>query len=113
MAHASVIPNIIKNNQSKSSRCDEWVEERMSRMTLKEKIGQLFIYTVSPYNTKSNKKIIYQAIKDYNVGGLLFSGGQLTNQSLLTNYAQGVSDIPLFISFDGERSEEHTSELQS
>ncbi len=102
MAHASVIPNIIKNNQSKSSRCDEWVEERMSRMTLKEKIGQLFIYTVSPYNTKSNKKIIYQAIKNYNVGGLLFSGGQLTNQSLLTNYAQGVSDIPLFISFDGE-----------
>ncbi len=100
--YATIIPNLIVKNKEKSEACEKWVDEKLSQMSLKEKIGQLFIYTASPYNTKSNKKFISQAVKDYKVGGLLFSGGQLTNQSLLTNYAQEITKTPLFISFDGE-----------
>ena len=44
----------------------------------------------------------YAAIKEYKVGGLLFSSGQLSNQVLLTNYAQSLAEVPLFITFDGE-----------
>ena len=102
IAYASFTPSLLSRNGSNQRDRNEWVEERVSNMTLKEKIAQLFIYTVSPFNTQSNKKIIYTAVKDYKVGGLLFSGGQLTNQALLTNYAQSIAQIPLFISFDGE-----------
>jgi len=43
-----------------------------------------------------------KAIKEYKVGGLLFSGGQLSDQVLLTNYAQSLAEVPLLITFDGE-----------
>ncbi len=71
-------------------------------MSLKEKIGQLFIHTVTPLNTPENQKRLREVISEYKIGGLLFSGGQLTDQAQLTNYAQSVTEIPLFITFDGE-----------
>ena len=82
--------------------CKTWVETRLSEMTLKEKIGQLFIHTVGPLNTQQNRKNIQSAIKDFKVGGLLFSGGLLENQVNLTNWAQELSEIPLLMTFDGE-----------
>ena len=78
------------------------VDEQLSEMSLKEKIGQLFIHTVAPLQTQRNKNNIYAAIKEYKVGGLLFSGGQLSDQVLLTNYAQSLAEVPLLITFDGE-----------
>lgn len=52
--------------------CKAWVDEQLSEMSLKEKIGQLFIHTVAPLQTQRNKNNIYAAIKEYKVGGLLF-----------------------------------------
>lgn len=43
-----------------------------------------------------------KVIEDYKVGGLLFSGGLMQNQVMLTNEAQRMADIPLLITFDGE-----------
>jgi len=69
---------------------------------LKEKIGQLFIHTVPLHDTEANRKNIRNAIKEYKIGGILFSDGQVANQMKLTNYAQELADIPLMITFDGE-----------
>ena len=82
--------------------CKKWVEERLSKMSLKQKIGQLFIHTVAPVTVQWNKDNIKKAVEDYEVGGLLFSGGSLEKQIELTEWAQGLADIPLFITFDGE-----------
>lgn len=82
--------------------CHRWVEEQLERMTLKQKIGQLFIHTVAPYTTKSNKDNIEEAVKVYGIGGLLFSGGTLDKQVQLTNWAQQMANVPLMITFDGE-----------
>lgn len=99
-AEAQQLPHVLQKGGSESSECKMWVEERLADMSLKEKIGQLFIHTVAPLNT--SKKNIQDAVKEYKVGGLLFSGGQLSEQALLTNYAQDLAEIPLFITFDGE-----------
>lgn len=40
--------NLWKKGEADSSECREWVESRLAAMTLKEKIGQLFIHTVAP-----------------------------------------------------------------
>lgn len=101
-AYAQQIPNVLRKSGADSRECKTWVDEQISKMSLKEKIGQLFIHTVAPLNTEPNKKNIYNAVKEYKVGGLLFSGGQLSNQVLLTNYAQDLAEVPLFITFDGE-----------
>lgn len=95
-------PSILVNGKANSEECRRWVEEKMVGMTLKEKIGQLFIHTVAPQNTPQNKKNIQNAVKDYKVGGLLFSGGQLENQVNLTNFAQEMAEVPLLLTFDGE-----------
>lgn len=95
-------PNILKKGNTDTQECKEWVEAQLSKMSLKEKIGQLFIHTVAPLNTQKNKANINNAVKEYKVGGLLFSGGQLVNQVALTNYAQDLAEVPLFITFDGE-----------
>ena len=37
-------------------RCRQWVDSVMQRLTLKERIGQLFIYTIAPQQDKANKE---------------------------------------------------------
>ena len=61
-------PSILTNGKANSEECRKWVEEKMSKMNLKEKIGQLFIHTVAPQNTPQNKKNIQNAVKEYKVG---------------------------------------------
>lgn len=82
--------------------CQRWVDSLMHKLTLKEKVGQLFVYTIAPVETKRNLILLREAVNTYKIGGLLFSGGKLQNQAQLTNAAQKQSKIPLMITFDGE-----------
>lgn len=91
---------LYKTAQDKN--CQRWVDSLMHKLTLKEKVGQLFIYTIAPVETKRNLLLLREAVNTYKIGGLLFSGGKLQNQAQLTNAAQNQSKIPLMITFDGE-----------
>ena len=95
-------PAILKQGKADSQACKEWVETRLEKMSLKEKIGQLFIHTIPLHDTEANRKNIQNAVEEYKVGGLLCSDGKLVNQVTLTNFAQELADIPLLITFDGE-----------
>lgn len=95
-------PSVLSRGKAETEECKVWVEEKLSGMSLKEKIGQLFIHTVAPQNTPQNRKNIQNAVKEYKVGGLLFSGGELAGQVNLTNFAQEMAEIPLLLTFDGE-----------
>lgn len=94
--------SILLSQVKDSISCKKWVDEQMASMSLKKKIGQLFIHTVSPIVSQQNKENIASAVKTYGVGGLLFSGGELQKQLALTNYAQEMAQIPLMLTFDGE-----------
>lgn len=94
--------DFIHKNINDEVACRRWVDNKLQSMTLKQKIGQLFIHTVAPYTTQSNKQNISDAVKEYGIGGLLFSGGEIGKQIELTNYAQSMAEIPLLITFDGE-----------
>lgn len=96
------IPNILSRGKADSQECKDWVESRLEKMTLKEKIGQLFIHTVTLQDTEVNRKNIRNAVKEYKVGGFLFGNGELVNQVKLTNFAQEMAEVPLMITFDGE-----------
>lgn len=100
-AKAQVLPTLL-GEKANTVECKMWVDDKLSKMTLREKIGQLFIHTVAPQNTQQNRTNIRNAVKEYKVGGLLFSGGQLANQVALTNYAQEMAEMPLLLTFDGE-----------
>ncbi|MDD3040611.1 glycoside hydrolase family 3 N-terminal domain-containing protein [Bacteroides sp.] len=100
-AHTVVEPLLLyKANQDE--QCKQWVDSVMNKLTLKEKIGQLFIYTIAPVDTKRNLLLLKDAVETYKVGGLLFSGGKMQNQVELTNRAQRLAKVPLMLTFDGE-----------
>ena len=82
--------------------CRQWVDSVMRTLNLRERIGQLFIYTIAPTQDKPNVDLLRKVVKDYKVGGLLFSAGTVPDQVALTNLAQEWADVPLMITLDGE-----------
>lgn len=84
------------------AHCRQWVDSVMQTLSPKERLGQLFIYTIAPEQSKRNRELLRKVVKEYKVGGLLFSGGRMENHVRLTNEAQRMADVPLMITFDGE-----------
>ena len=96
-----VTPLLLRTCQD-DARCRQWVDSVLATLTLKERIGQLLIYTIAPRRDKRNRDLLHKVVNEYKVGGLLFSGGKMADQALLTNEAQRLSAVPLMITFDGE-----------
>ena len=92
----------ILRSVSDERRCHEWVDSVMQQMSLKERLGQLLVYTLDPTLDKANLSLLRKVVNQYHVGGLLFSEGLLANQAKMTNEAQQLSRVPLLITFDGE-----------
>ena len=61
--------------------CEAWVDSVMSKLSLKEKIGELFIYTIAPQDTKQNLELLQNAVNKKKVGGILLSGWQLREKA--------------------------------
>ena len=81
----------------------QWVEDTYAKMTLDEKIGQLFMVSVfsSHIGTKRADEIT-DWIKKYHIGGIIFSKGGPKRQAKLTNKWQPLSKIPMFMAMDAE-----------
>ena len=99
--HAQVEP-VMTYRMQNDKTCQAWVDSIFNKLSTKEKVGQLFVYTIAPTQTKANLNLLEQAISTHKVGALLFSGGELSDQAFLTNEAQKKAKVPLMITFDGE-----------
>ncbi len=84
------------------ARCKQWVDSVMQTLSLKERIGQLMVYTIAPTQDKANLNLLRKVVREYKIGGLLFSKGEIQNQVALTNQAQQWADVPIMITLDGE-----------
>ena len=80
----------------------QWVDSIYATLSLKEKIGQLFM--VAAYSNKDQDHIdeVSNLINEYNIGGLIFFQGGPNRQLDLTNYYQSITKTPLLISIDAE-----------
>ena len=45
MTYAQQMPGLLQKGKADTQDCKAWVDEQLSEMSLKEKIGQLFIHT--------------------------------------------------------------------
>jgi beta-N-acetylhexosaminidase len=79
-----------------------WVDSVYNTLTLKEKVGQLYTVQVFSNQDEKSKKSVIELIKDYNIGGIIFSKGNPIKQANLDNELQSFSKIPLLISMDAE-----------
>lgn len=93
-------PDLYK--KADSQRMEHWVDSVFDSMSVKERIGQLFVLAVDVNTSAKNKELIRKYVEEYKVGGLLFTSGDVQKQAELTNYAQSLAKIPLMITMDGE-----------
>jgi beta-glucosidase-like glycosyl hydrolase/CubicO group peptidase (beta-lactamase class C family) len=85
-----------------SDRETAWADSIYSKMSLQEKIGQLFM--ISAYSNKDSVHVnsIEKLIQDYKIGGVIFFQGGPVRQAKLTNQYQAKAKIPLFVGIDAE-----------
>ncbi|TXD47894.1 glycoside hydrolase family 3 protein [Polaribacter sp. IC073] len=89
--------NILENtNQTK------WVDSIYNTMTLKEKVGQLFMIAAYSNKEESHTDTIQKLIKENGIGGLVFFQGGPVGQAKQTNLYQSTSKVPLLIAMDAE-----------
>lgn len=95
----------INYNQAEKGNYD-WVFDKITKMTLREKIGQMIITHSEGYRLDENSKDylrLKREITEQNIGGIIFFRGNSTEQAELINKLQSISEIPLLISQDSER----------
>lgn len=79
-----------------------WVNDQYTRLSLDEKIGQLFMVDAYTVAEKQNKQTIINLINNQKIGGIIFFKGNALTQAQWTNEFQSYSKIPLMIGIDGE-----------
>ena len=79
-----------------------WVDSTYTALSLKEKIGQLYMSQVFSNQDQATKKSILNQIKTNYIGGLIYSNGGPIRQAQLNNELQAASKIPLLVGMDAE-----------
>ena len=83
----------------------EWVEQTLTRLSLREKISQMIMSRAYGYyysNESDEFKRLERLVKEQKVGGLIFFQGDVYETATLINQFQEMSDLPLLISSDFE-----------
>ena len=80
----------------------QWVDSIYGNMSLQEKVGQLFMVDVFSSDPVAKTNKIKALIKDYHIGGVIFSKGGPKRQAKLNNEFQDKAKIPLLIGMDAE-----------
>ena len=94
-------PEIIKE--------DDLIDNIVNKMSLEEKVGQIFIVDFFSLSKKSKTTHLTPEIKkmieDYNIGGVIFFADNIVDETQLEifmNELKNTTKIPLFISIDEE-----------
>ena len=81
---------------------EKWVDSVYAQMSNEEKIGQLFMVMAFSEKGEHHFQKIASQIKEYHLGGIIFSLGGPVEQSYWINQFQKKSKTPLLIGMDAE-----------
>ena len=81
---------------------EEWVDSLMQKMTLKEKIGQLFMVSAFSNRESSHEQELSELVEKYGIGGVIFFQGGPLRQAHITNRLQAQTKVPLLVAMDAE-----------
>lgn len=80
----------------------QWVDSIYNQMSLKEKVGQLFmvdVFSSDPVEKIEKAKLL---VEQHYVGGVIFSKGGPQRQAKINNQLQELSKVPLLVGMDAE-----------
>lgn len=81
---------------------EDWAETTLSKMSVEEKIGQLFIIPACPLRGDEHLADLAGLIIQKQIGGLILKQGTPEGQVALINRLQSLSDLPLLCLQDAE-----------
>ena len=93
---------VASDNPYTDNVSNNWVDETISKMTLREKIGQFFMVAVYPKQNEVHFKHIDSLVTKHGIGGIIvFQGDRAQAKKAIERY-QGKSNIPLLTAMDAE-----------
>jgi beta-N-acetylhexosaminidase len=81
---------------------NRWVDSVFNALSVNERIGQMFMLTLSSKDEVSAAKEIENEIESHKIGGIIFTQGSPVKQAKLTNRFQRSTETPLLIAQDAE-----------
>lgn len=78
------------------------VDSLMQQLSIREKVAQLFIITISREPSDSTRALQDSLIRDYGVGNLIIMRGPIGPFVERTNHLQSLAKIPLLVATDAE-----------
>ncbi len=79
-----------------------WVDSVYRAMTPQERIGQLFMVDIFSSDPETKIEKVRKLIKEYHIGGVIFSKGGPIRQARLNNEFQSLAKTPLLVGMDAE-----------
>jgi beta-N-acetylhexosaminidase len=79
-----------------------WVDSVYSKLSVEERIGQLFMVAAYSGGKDYNEAAITELVKNRQIGGLIFMQGDPVSQANQTNKYQLMAQVPLLIGMDAE-----------
>ena len=81
---------------------DPWVDSLMNKLTIDQKIGQLFMIQAYSNLKNPNTEDLIKLVKQFQVGGIIFMQGGPVAQAKISNKLQQLSNVPLLVASDAE-----------
>ncbi|MBX3102659.1 MAG: serine hydrolase [Bacteroidetes bacterium] len=100
--HAQFAQGVTQVEQLFPGTDGSWARETLGQMTLREKIGQLFMVDAFTSPVQDNRKLLEKLITEHHIGGIIFMQGGPMRQVYRANYLQNLSKYPLLVGQDAE-----------
>lgn len=98
-----IIPEIIEPEPTAEELRTEWINNYINELTLEEKIGQLFIFTI--YNYTEITPEVETFLNTFKPGGIIHFAKNIISDQQILDLNRGMNDLsktPLFIAVDEE-----------
>lgn len=80
----------------------QWVDSVYNTLSLKQKVGQLFMVQAFSEEKSLQKEKLLELINKHHIGGIIYSKGGPVRQAHLDNELQSNAKIPLLVGMDAE-----------
>lgn len=81
---------------------DPWVDSLMNKLSLDQKIGQLFMIQAYSNEKNQNTEDLLKLVDQFQVGGVIFMQGGPVAMANICNKLQQNSNVPLLVAMDAE-----------
>lgn len=78
------------------------VESALEKMSVRQKVAQLFIVSISRQPSEKTKALQESLVRDYGIGNLIIMRGPIHEFMPRVNYLQTLAKVPLMIATDAE-----------